>query len=116
MVRGAAAFVRWFYNYGARLSAEKILIVDDEESIREVQASLLDACGYQCTTAANGAEALKLLDSTPFDLIVTDILMPVMDGLALLERLHEREPDLPVVMVTAMHDISAAIGALRTGA
>jgi len=98
------------------LSSENILIVDDEESIREVQASLLEACGYQCTTAPNGAEALKLLDSTPFDLVLSDILMPVMDGLALLEQLHKREPDLPVVMVTAMHDISAAIGALRTGA
>jgi len=98
------------------LSAEKILIVDDEESIREVLASLLEACGYRCATAPNGAEALKVLDTEPFDLVLSDILMPVMNGMALLEKLHEREPDLPVVMVTAMHDISAAIGALRTGA
>jgi putative nucleotidyltransferase with HDIG domain len=98
------------------LGAEKILIVDDEESIREVLASLLEACGYECATAANGAEAIKQLDARRFDLVLSDILMPVMDGLVLLQKLHEREPDLPVVMVTAMHDISAAIGALRTGA
>lgn len=98
------------------MSAEQILIVDDEESIREVLASLLEASGYRCVTAANGTEALKLLDTSRFDLVLSDILMPLMDGLALLEKVHEREPDLPVVMVTAMHDISTAIGALRTGA
>jgi cyclic di-GMP phosphodiesterase len=98
------------------LSAEKILIVDDEESIREVLTSLLEACGYQCATAADGAEALKALETAQFDLVLSDILMPVMDGLALVEAVQAKQPDLPVVMVTAMHDISAAIGALRTGA
>ena len=98
------------------MSAERILIVDDEEPIREVLASLLEAAGYDCTTATNGQDALERLDGARFDLVLSDILMPVMDGLELLKKVHEREPDLPVVMVTAMNDISAAIGALRTGA
>jgi putative nucleotidyltransferase with HDIG domain len=97
-------------------NSEKILIVDDEDSIREVLASLLEAGGFQCVTASNGAEALDRMATGSFDLVLSDILMPVMDGLVLLERVRERQPDLPVVMVTAMHDVSAAIGALRTGA
>lgn len=98
------------------MRTEKILIVDDEEAIREVLASLLEATGYQCATATNGAEGLKQLETDRFDLVLSDILMPVMDGLELLGKLHQREPQVPVVMVTAMHDISAAIGALRAGA
>jgi putative nucleotidyltransferase with HDIG domain len=98
------------------LSTGRILIVDDEEPIREVLASLLEAAGYESNTATNGAEALQCLEGGGFDLVLSDILMPVMDGLELLKRIHGREPDLPVVMVTAMNDISAAIGALRTGA
>lgn len=98
------------------MSAEKILIVDDEEPIREVLAGLLEATGYQCVTAANGAEGLAQVETSRFDLVLSDILMPVMDGLTLLGHVHQREQDLPVVMVTAMHDISAAIGALRAGA
>jgi putative nucleotidyltransferase with HDIG domain len=98
------------------LEASKILIVDDEESIREVLASLLEAGGYQCATAMSGEEALKKLDGEGYDLVLSDILMPHMDGLMLLEKIRERDRDLPVVMVTAMHDITAAIGALRCGA
>jgi putative nucleotidyltransferase with HDIG domain len=98
------------------LNPEKILIVDDEEPIREVLASLLEAGGFACSTAENGAEALERLEAGAFALVLSDILMPVMNGLVLLEQVRERHPDLPVVMVTAMHDISAAIGALRSGA
>jgi putative nucleotidyltransferase with HDIG domain len=93
-----------------------ILIVDDEEPIRDVLASLLEAGGHTCTTAVNGAEAIERLQAGSFDLVLSDILMPVMDGVVLLQRIREKQPDLPVVMVTAMHDISAAIGALRAGA
>ncbi len=98
------------------LSAEKILIVDDEEPIRDVLAGLLEAGGFDCVKAANGAEAIERIEHNSFALVLSDILMPVMDGLALLDRVRQRQPDLPVVMVTAMHDISAAIGALRAGA
>ncbi|HEV2387073.1 MAG TPA: HD domain-containing phosphohydrolase [Candidatus Acidoferrales bacterium] len=98
------------------MAAGNILIVDDEEPIREVLSSLLEAGGYQCTAATGGAEALALLRAGSFDLVLSDILMPGMDGLALLHHVREEKPDLPVVMVTAMHDISAAIGSIRTGA
>jgi putative nucleotidyltransferase with HDIG domain len=95
----------------------KILVVDDEEAIREVVSSMLNQAGYHTRPAASGMEALELLDcGEDFDLILTDMMMPEMDGIALLERIKERFPDVPVVMVTAVHDISVALAAIRNGA
>jgi putative nucleotidyltransferase with HDIG domain len=99
------------------MAAERILVVDDEESIREVVSSMLSAAGYNCTQAASGLEALALLDGgAEFDLILSDLMMSGMDGSALLERVKEKYPDVMVVMVTAVHDISVALGAIRNGA
>ena len=95
----------------------RILVVDDEEAIREVVSSMLNQAGYHTRPAASGMEALELLDcGEDFDLILTDMMMPEMDGIALLERIKERFPDVPVVMVTAVHDISVALAAIRNGA
>ncbi len=98
------------------MSAERILIVDDEEAIREVVYSMLSVAGYQCKHAASGLEALALLQSEEFELMLSDLMMPELDGIGLLERAKERYPDMPVLMVTAVHDISIALGALRNGA
>ena len=69
------------------MASERILVVDDEESIREIVSSMLSAAGYQTCPAASGAAALRLLDSgEQFDLLLTDLMMAQMDGLALLER------------------------------
>ncbi len=96
---------------------ERILVVDDEEAIREIVCSMLNAARYQCRPAASGLEALALLKSgAEFDLVLSDLLMPDLNGLELLERTKEEFPDLPVIMVTAMHDISIALDALRNGA
>ncbi len=95
---------------------ERILVVDDEDSIREVVATLLAARGYQCTIAVNGREALQKLPSAAPDLILSDIVMPEMDGLRLLENVQARNGDVPVIMVTAMHDVNTAIEAIRRGA
>ena len=78
---------------------------------------MLNQAGYHTRQAASGMEALELLDcGEDFDLILTDMMMPEMDGIALLERIKERFPDIPVVMVTAVHDISVALAAIRNGA
>lgn len=95
---------------------EKILVVDDEEAIREVVSTLLDAQGYLCTVRANGRLALEAFRSDTFDLVLSDIVMPEMDGLKLLGQLRQEDPDVPVIMVTAMHDISIALEAIRAGA
>ena len=99
------------------VSGERILVVDDEESIREIVSSMLGSAGYQCSQAASGLDALSMLDSgEEFELMLSDLMMNEMDGIALLERTKERFPDMPVVMVTAVHDISVALAALRNGA
>jgi putative nucleotidyltransferase with HDIG domain len=98
------------------LDTEKILVVDDEEAIREVVSTLLEAQGYTCSAAANGRAALENLAKNGFDLVLSDIVMPEMDGLKLLAELRSHDPDVPVIMVTAMHDISIALEAIRAGA
>jgi len=98
------------------LAGEKILIVDDEEAIREIVSTLLEAEGYHCTLAANGNEGYTRFCADSHALVLSDIVMPGIDGLKLLKKIHAREPDVPVIMVTAMNDISAAIEAIRRGA
>jgi putative nucleotidyltransferase with HDIG domain len=100
----------------AKVQKEKILVVDDEEAIREVISTLLEAQGYCCTICANGRLALDAFRQDAFDLVLSDIVMPEMDGLKLLSELRRDDPDVPVIMVTAMHDISIALEAIRAGA
>jgi putative nucleotidyltransferase with HDIG domain len=96
---------------------DRILVVDDEEAIREIVASMLAAAGYACKQAASGLEALALLKSgEEFELMLSDLMMAELDGIGLLERTKEKYPDMPVVMVTAVHDISVALDAIRNGA
>ena len=96
---------------------ERILVVDDEEPIREVVCSMLGAVGYLCTPAASGKEALALLASgAEFELMLSDLMMAEMQGDVLLERAKEKFPDMPVIMVTAVSDLSVALNSIRNGA
>jgi putative nucleotidyltransferase with HDIG domain len=97
--------------------ADRILVVDDEEPIREIVASMLSAAGYLCKQAGSGMEALAVLNTgAEFELMLSDLMMADLDGIGLLERTKEKYPDMPVVMVTAVHDISVALAAIRNGA
>ena len=97
--------------------ADRILVVDDEEAIREIVASMLTTAGYACKQAGSGMEALAVLNSgEEFELMLSDLMMADLDGIGLLERTKEKYPDMPVVMVTAVHDISVALAAIRNGA
>jgi putative nucleotidyltransferase with HDIG domain len=99
------------------MALERILVVDDEETIREIVSSMLSSAQFQTRQACSGVEALALLESgEEFDLVLSDLMMAEMDGIALLERTKERFPSMPVVMVTAVHDIQVALQALRNGA
>ena len=96
---------------------DRILVVDDEEPIREIVASMLGTAGYACKQAGSGMEALAVLTSgEEFELMLSDLMMADLDGIGLLERTKEKYPDMPVVMVTAVHDISVALAAIRNGA
>ena len=99
------------------MSAERILVVDDEETIREIVTAMLHTSGYQCQQASSGKQALAMLNSGEgFELVLSDLMMADMDGIGLLERTKEKYPEMPVVMVTAVHDISVALAAIRNGA
>jgi putative nucleotidyltransferase with HDIG domain len=96
--------------------AARILVVDDEEPIRTMMGATLEREGYEVEFAASGREAMDALGRNAFDLVLTDIVMQDGNGIALLERIQEQQPQLPVVMVTAIHDISVAIDSMRRGA
>lgn len=94
----------------------RVLVVDYEAHVRSMVSSTLERHGFEVKMAANGREALDALAIDGFDLILTDIVMQDINGIALLEKVHAQHPNLPVVMVTAIHDISVAIDAMRRGA
>jgi putative nucleotidyltransferase with HDIG domain len=94
----------------------RILVVDDETHVRAMMGSTLERQGYQVQLASSGREALETLEMSSFDLVLTDIVMQDVNGIALLEQIHAQNPNLPVVMVTAIHDISVAIDSMRRGA
>ena len=79
-------------------------------------AAALERQGYTVEQAGDGREALEALETNTFNLVLTDIVMQDVNGIALLERIHALQPNLPVVMVTAVHDISVAIDSMRRGA
>ncbi len=79
----------------------RILIVDDEPSVRDVMATVLIDAGYSVQTAADGHIALEIIDDAPPDLIITDVMMPNLDGWALLDHARERNPTLPVILMSA---------------
>jgi putative nucleotidyltransferase with HDIG domain len=98
------------------LDIENILVVDDEEAIREVVSTMLESKGYRCTAVSNGRAAQDQVKRTTPDLVLSDMIMPEMDGIKLLEWLRQYDPEVPVIMVTAIHDISTALEAIRRGA
>lgn len=93
-----------------------VLVVDDEENIRKVLTAALSKEGYNVLTAPNGHLALKKLAEEPVDLMISDVVMPDMNGLDLLKKAREAHPDLPAVIITAYGAIPSAVDAMRNGA
>ncbi len=80
--------------------SKKILVVDDDEILLPMLVETLSTLGYQTQGASNGEEALKKIEGVEFDLVITDIRMPQMDGISFLRTLKEKKPKLPVIMIT----------------
>src|SRR5213080_2621998 len=97
------------------MATARILIVDDEESTRELFAELLQRWGYEVDQTADGHGALKLAAESHPDVIISDLVMPKLDGLALVRALREEQPDTPVVIITGKGTIDAAVEAVREG-
>ncbi|MBI3594065.1 MAG: sigma-54-dependent Fis family transcriptional regulator [Nitrospirae bacterium] len=95
----------------------RVLIVDDEEGPRRaIEAALYREKDLEIRTARSGEEALHSFDEGAFDLVLTDIRMPQMDGIDLLRRIHERSPDTLVILITGYGTLNSAIDAIRAGA
>ena len=95
---------------------ETILIVDDEKNYPLILGAVLEEEGFEILTASSGHEALEILESADVDLVLTDMKMPLMDGIELLENIKVLEPDLPVIMMTAYGTVDKAVEAMQKGA
>ncbi len=95
---------------------ESVLIVDDEKNYPLILSAVLEEEGIEPLTANSGQEALDILENSDIDLVLTDMKMPSMDGIELLERIKEKNPDLPVIMMTAYGTVEKAVEAMQKGA
>ena len=94
---------------------ERILVVDDEASIRRILETRLSMIGYDVVTAADGEEALEIFRQTEPDLVVLDVMMPKLDGYGVCQELR-KESDIPIIMLTALGDVADRITGLELGA
>jgi len=97
-------------------SKASILVVDDEPAMRLLVTSILKCEGHEVTAAANGEEALQLIDRHHYHLVITDLKMPGMSGVALLERVKQDDPETAVILLTAFGTVEGAVEAMRKGA
>ena len=98
------------------MKPKQILLVDDEESLRRVTQLELEDLGFSVSTVADGQEALNLLATAPFQVVITDLKMPGMSGMDLLRRVRNDYPETAVIMITAFGSIEGAVEAMKNGA
>src|ERR1051325_1665961 len=94
----------------------RILVIDDERSILDTIQILLKSEGYDVVTSQNGREALDEFDTIQPDIVLTDIRMPAMSGLEILAVVQERDPKVPVILMTAQASLQSAVQAVNQGA
>ena len=94
----------------------RLLVVDDEEVIREACQRILTRAGYTVETAVDGQKAVESLRRTDFDLVLLDIKMPVMDGMQVMDVLRKEQPDVKIVVITGHGTVHTAVQAHRAGA
>ncbi|MBI5190910.1 MAG: sigma-54-dependent Fis family transcriptional regulator [Nitrospirae bacterium] len=96
--------------------AESILLIDDEETLRESLGRLMTREGYDVTTTGSGEDALELYSATAYDLVISDIILPGIDGIEVLRKVKEKNPEQLVIIITAYASLETAVEALRAGA
>lgn len=95
---------------------EKILIIDDDVDICALLKRFLERKGYEVTTSFKGQEGLQLLNSTDFDVVLTDFRLPDMDGIDVLKSIKQSKPNIPVIVITGYSDVGQAVKVIRLGA
>jgi len=93
-----------------------ILVVDDEENAREGLSKILSKEGYKVDTAADGKEAIDVIKRQNFDLVITDMRMPLMDGFEVLREIKKMDEDIGVIMITAYGEVESYLEAMNLGA
>jgi CheY-like chemotaxis protein len=101
---------------GEGLRMARMLVVDDEKSVRHVLVEFLKSRGHQVREAGTGAKALSLAAADRFDVIFLDIMMPIMNGIETLKRLREVDPNAAVIMISGSSDQQIALEAVALGA
>jgi len=96
--------------------AIRILIVDDDDITRESLAAVMNARGFRCEQASNGKLGLQQLETNEFDVVISDIEMPEMDGIELLEAAYQLMSQTSFILITAHASVQTAVQALRKGA
>ena len=91
------------------MTGRRILVVEDDESLRRVTQAQLEQAGYRVSTAADGCAALEVLEKVPQDLVITDLMMPKLSGLELLKRIRTDYPETIVILVTAFSTVESAV-------
>src|SRR5215472_16372644 len=94
----------------------RVLVIDDEKAHAEVVAESLERVGYQCVVATRGADGARLIENEEFDVVLTDLRMEDMDGLAILRKAKQNTPDAEVVVITGHGDVKTAVEAIKQGA
>jgi two-component system response regulator AtoC len=98
------------------MERKKILVIDDEESMRHMLTLILKREGYEVQAVEKGGEALQLVDSESFDFILSDVVMPEMDGLTLLHALKQKKVEATLIMMSAYGNLDTAVEAMKRGA
>src|SRR5512143_3617162 len=98
------------------MEKKKVLVVDDEESMRHMLSLILKREGYEILTAAGGREAIGLTEAHLFDFVLLDVVMPEMDGLEVLKTIKDRKVEATVIMMSAYGNLDTAVEAMKSGA
>lgn len=101
---------------GDALRKRRIMVVDDEDLVRDLLSRYLDKLGYEVVLAEDGSQALRLYQERPVDLVLSDVRMPRLDGLQLLVALKDINPRLPVVLISGHGEVETVVHALKAGA
>lgn len=98
------------------MSKQNVLVIDDEVKMQRILQLMLQDMGHDVQCANNGKEALKIIEHEPVDLVITDLQMPVMDGIEFLKNMSESEQNLPAIVITAHGSVETAVEAMKHGA